>query len=57
VPTSRANEPIWPATSRQILLAGLFGGKVGLTGEASWETPVGVRLYTTSWGLLKQPDN
>jgi hypothetical protein len=30
VPASRANEPIWPTTSRQILLAGLLGGKVGL---------------------------
>jgi hypothetical protein len=30
VPASRANEPIRPTTSRQILLAGLLGGKVGL---------------------------
>jgi hypothetical protein len=30
VPASKANKPIWPATSRQILLAGLLGGKVGL---------------------------
>ena len=27
------------------------------TDEASWGTAVGPPLYTTHWGLLKQPDN
>src|SRR5216684_401890 len=58
VPASRANEPIWPTTSRQILLAGLLGGKVGLKlAKRLGKCWSGHPLYTTCWGLLKQPDN
>ena len=58
VPASRTNEAIRPTTRRQVLLAGLLGGEVGSeTDEASWGTAAEAPLYTTYWGLLKQPDN
>jgi len=42
-PDTAGKPPLWRSRSE--------------TDEASWETAVGPPLYTTHWGLLKQPDN
>ena len=58
VPASRANEPIWPTTSRQILLTGLLGGKVALKLAKRLGKRRSGHLFTPpNGGLLKQPDN
>ncbi len=58
VPASRADEAIGPPTSRQVLLAGLFGGKLGLKlAERFGERRSGHPFHTTYRGVLKQPDN
>lgn len=55
---ARTDEPIRPSTSRQVLLAGILGGEVGLKlAKRPGGTAVAAPLYTTYWGLLKQPDN
>src|SRR5215831_19645232 len=57
VTTARTDEAIRPAAGCQVLPASLFGGELRLEfAQRFWKRRTRHLLYTTGWGLLKQPD-
>ena len=57
VPALRAHKTVRPTAAREVRPARLFGGRTVTGIRADSSEMLGVaRLYTTPWGLLKQPD-